>query len=272
MIRGGGGGVGCSHGCCRTRIRNWWQPRRSGLRNANGHGGRRAAISLFLRPCPANGFVESHNGGCTTNALTSTGSPNQEARQFIKEWRIDHTGGGERLGPMAESYPCRSDTGKRTARPFANPALSIVTSASSEMTIQTIGSIFKNRRNFLSAPAIAQPGPDIAASPVHHDRSIHRPNSGRDRKSPKRRCRTRAMRWRRAEVRRRCRSRDGRTSPGNWRSRSHLPQTSRAQVTTATGATVTLLETRRRSRLSRGRSIKRCGQRLTGWRNRYVVL
>ena len=32
----------------------------------------------------------------------------------------------------------------------------------------------------------------------------------------------------------------------------------------AAGVTVTVLETRRRSRLSRGRNIKRCGQRLTG--------
>ncbi len=33
---------------------------------------------------------------------------------------------------------------------------------------------------------------------------------------------------------------------------------------TAVGATVTSLEIRRRSRLSRGRSIKRCGPKLTG--------
>ena len=43
-----------------------------------------------------------------------------------------------------------------------------------------------------------------------------------------------------------------------------LPKTSCAQVTDAAGVTVTLLEIRRRSRLSRGRSIKRCGPRLTG--------
>jgi hypothetical protein len=36
--------------------------------------------------------------------------------------------------------------------------------------------------------------------------------------------------------------------------------------------TVRVLETRRRSRLSRGRSIKRCGHRLTGRWKRYVVL
>ena len=45
-----------------------------------------------------------------------------------------------------------------------------------------------------------------------------------------------------------------------------LPKTSCAQVTTAAGVTATSLEIRRRSRLSRGRSIKRCGPRLTGWR------
>jgi hypothetical protein len=43
-----------------------------------------------------------------------------------------------------------------------------------------------------------------------------------------------------------------------------LPKTSCAQVTTDLGVTITWLEIKRSSRLSRGRSIKRWGQRVTG--------
>ena len=43
-----------------------------------------------------------------------------------------------------------------------------------------------------------------------------------------------------------------------------LPKTSCAQVTTASGVTVTWLDIKRSSRLSRGRSIKRWGPRATG--------
>ena len=43
-----------------------------------------------------------------------------------------------------------------------------------------------------------------------------------------------------------------------------LPATSCAQVTAAPGVTVISLDSMRRSRLSRGRSIRRCGPRLTG--------
>jgi hypothetical protein len=51
-----------------------------------------------------------------------------------------------------------------------------------------------------------------------------------------------------------------------------LPNTSCAQLTEAEGVIVRLLEIRRSSRLSRGRSISRCGQRLTSRLKRYVVL
>ena len=43
-----------------------------------------------------------------------------------------------------------------------------------------------------------------------------------------------------------------------------LPKTSCAQVTTDLGVTATWLEIKRRSRFSRGRSIKRWGPRATG--------
>ena len=45
-----------------------------------------------------------------------------------------------------------------------------------------------------------------------------------------------------------------------------LPNTSCAQVNVEGGVTVTSMEIRRRSRLSRGRSIRRCAPRLTGCR------
>ena len=43
-----------------------------------------------------------------------------------------------------------------------------------------------------------------------------------------------------------------------------LPKTSYAHVTAAVGAIAKVCDISRRSRLSRGRSIKRCGPRLTG--------
>ena len=45
-----------------------------------------------------------------------------------------------------------------------------------------------------------------------------------------------------------------------------LPKTSCAQVRVEGGQVVMVLETSRSSRLSRGRSIRRCGPRRTGWR------
>ena len=52
---------------------------------------------------------------------------------------------------------------------------------------------------------------------------------------------------------------------GFWIHRE-LPKTSCAQLILAAGVVITSQEMRRRSRPSRGRSIKRCGPRLTGCR------
>ena len=57
-------------------------------------------------------------------------------------------------------------------------------------------------------------------------------------------------------------------SAGSWKLAvaMALPNTSCAQVSVEAGQVVIRLEIRRSSWLSRGRSIRRCGPRLTGWR------
>ena len=175
----------------------------------------------------------------------------------------------EQHGEIPAGAPAAIQSLVRRLRAFILAALIADPSGHAEAEILEQGErVRRDRRRRTPAPIlpVVRPGPHIAGPSVRRGRSIRRPNSGRDRRSPRRRCRRPAMPTIEFELHDAVDDEAVGLRLETQRSRRHCRRHPAPRSTCAAGATVTSLEINRKSRLSRGRSINRCGPRLTGRR------